>query len=345
MRHSAAPPSKRKPAVMHCQKVHANPAVYLVRVPFENHKLDSTNCYVVVDDGEALVVDTGAPSPEGPAFWAAAFDELGVDARQASFFLTHLHFDHAGLVDQIVAPDAPIYLNRQDYQRTQPAEAKHRFTLLHRALVAEGADVDSARCAIESRSQFTHIIQKEHRLKFVKEGDPIRVGGHTFRVVDTAGHTPGHQGLYDPESGILFGGDHVLFIMSSGLGLFLPEGDALLTYLANLEKVRALGVRTLLHSHGPLRKDVNERIDQLRDHQLRRAERVASIVREQPGLTGFEITQRIGFNLPFATWDDIPCVQRLTVMELGAVFLRHLEERGAVKVKLDDAGARRYWPQ
>lgn len=330
---------------MHFTQVHTSPDVYLVRVPFDNYKLDSTNCYVVKDGDEALVVDTGAPSEEGEAFLRAALSELNVDPQRTSFFLTHLHLDHAGLVDAVVGPEAPLYVNECDFKRIQPDEVQRRFELLYHALVAEGADADSARCSVESRKQFSNIIQKNHDVRFVREGDEIAVGRHTFLVVDTAGHTPGHQALYHPDSGVLFGGDHVLFVMSSGMGLFLPEGDSVQTYLDNLQKVRNLDARLLCHSHGPLRDDVSERIDHLGNHQRKRAERVLSLVQENPGATGFEITQRIGFRLPFATWDEIPCVQKLTVMEIGAAFLRHLEMRELVRHEVDDRGAKRYFPR
>lgn len=328
---------------MHFAQVRTAPDVYRIRVPFDNYKLDSMNCYVVKDGEDALVVDTGAPADESRNYLCAALDELRVDPQRASFFLTHLHLDHAGLVDAVVGPEAPLYVNERDFRRIQPDEVQRRYEELYRALVAEGADADSARCSIESRKQFSHIIQKNHDVRFVHEGDGISVGRYLFRVVDTAGHTPGHQALYHPESGVLFSGDHILFVMSPGMGLFLPDGDSVQTYLDNLQKVRDLDVRLLCHSHGPLHDGVNERIDHLMSHQRKRAERALSLMRETPGATGFEITQRIGFKLPFVTWDEIPCVQRLTVMEIGAAFLRHLEKRGAVRHELDDDGVKRYW--
>lgn len=336
---------------MHYVQVHTDPDVYLIQVPFSNYKLDSTNCYVLIDEGEALVVDTGAPSEDGRIYLATALEELGVDPAQASFFLTHLHLDHAGLVDALVPPEAPLFLNERDYRRTQPAEVQRRYEALYRALVAEGADPDSARCSIESRSQFSHIIQKSHNLVFTKDGDAITVGSRTLRVVDTAGHTPGHQALYDPQSGILFGGDHVLFVLSPSIGLFLPEpdapsnaGDSVQTYLNNLNKVRALNPTALFHSHGPLREDIDERIAWLYAHQQERADRVLSLVREHPDASGFEITKLIGFNLPHDTWEDVSCVQRLTLMEIGTAFLRHLELRGEVEARIDANGVHRYRP-
>ena len=67
-----------------------------------------------------------------------------------------------------------------------------------------------------------------------------------------------------------------------------------------------------------------------------------SLVGEHPDATGFEITKLIGFNLPHKTWEDVSCVQRLTLMEIGAAFLRHLELRGLVEARTDGDGIRRY---
>lgn len=329
---------------MRYTQVHNNPDVYLIRVPFDNYKLDSTNCYAVVDDGEALVVDTGAPSPEGRLHLAGALNELGIDPANASFFLTHLHLDHAGLVDYLVPPKAPVYLSRRDYLRILPDEVDRRFNLLHDELVAEGSDPESTRACIGSRSRFSNIIKAPHRLFFTTAGDAIRVGRYTFEVVDTSGHTPGHQSLYHPESGILFGGDHILFVMSSSMGLFLPDGDSVQIYLDSLERVRKLSPRHLFHSHGPLRDDIVQRIDWLERHQLERAERVRTLVEEHPGATGFDITKMIGFKVPYGSWEEVACVQRLTMMEIGASFLRHLTAKGVIRRETDSDGIRRYFP-
>ena len=77
-------------------QVHSGPDVFEVKVPFANVSTSATNCFVVMDGGEALVVDTGAPTDEGAAVLDASLDELGIDRARATFFLTHLHLDHAG---------------------------------------------------------------------------------------------------------------------------------------------------------------------------------------------------------------------------------------------------------
>ena len=73
-------------------------------MPFQNISTNDTNCYIVKDGDDVLVIDTGAPSDEGFAILDAALDELDVDRTRMRFFLTHLHLDHAGLVDRRAAP-------------------------------------------------------------------------------------------------------------------------------------------------------------------------------------------------------------------------------------------------
>ena len=43
-------------------QVHSDPDVFEVRVPFQNISTNDTNCYIVKDGDDVLVVDTGAPS-------------------------------------------------------------------------------------------------------------------------------------------------------------------------------------------------------------------------------------------------------------------------------------------
>ena len=142
-----------------------------------------------------------------------------------------------------------------------------------------------ARYAVEPR------LFDASRLELVAscDGDAIEVGRYRFRVVETPGHTPGHLALYEPESRILFGGDHVLFVISPSIALFPDGADGLQAYLDSLDKVRALRCEKLFVAHGEPRDDFDERIGWLRDHHLERLEETRGIVRDRPGLVGEEV--------------------------------------------------------
>ncbi|WP_270298379.1 MBL fold metallo-hydrolase, partial [Eggerthella sinensis] len=123
----------------------------------------------------------------------------------------------------------------------------------------------------------------------VLRGDAIDVGRYRFRVVETPGHTPGHLSLYEPQSRILFSGDHVLFVISPSIALFPDGADGLQAYLDSLDKVRRLACRRLFVSHGEPRDDFEARIDWLAAHHLERLDETRAIVRENPGLAGEEV--------------------------------------------------------
>ena len=329
---------------MHSIQMHAAPDVFEVKVPFENVSTSATNCFVVIDGGEALVVDTGAPTDEGAAVLEAALDELGVDRRRATFFLTHLHLDHAGLVDAVVPAGARVCASEVDFAAVRATRAAAYFEETRRLFEREGLSFTDAsgfaRYAIEPQLFDPERID----LAFVGEGDELRVGRYVLRVVETPGHTPGHLSLFESSSGILFGGDHVLFVISPSIALFPDGTDGLQAYLDSLDKVGALGCKRLLVSHGEPRDDFAERVDWLAEHHVARLREAAAIVAAEPGLTGEQVIRRIRWNVPHDRWEDISFVQRWCIVTEGIVILDHLADRALVRRELDDRGVWRYAP-
>lgn len=324
-------------------QVHSNPDVFEVRVPFENISTSHTNCYIVKDGDDALVIDTGAPSDEGCTILDETLDELGVDRARLRFFLTHLHLDHAGLVDRVALPGAKLYVSSVDFEAVRASRAASSYDAARRAFVAEGVSPSDAsgyaRYAVEPR------LFDASRLTLVPscEGDVVEVGRWRLRVVETPGHTPGHLALYEPESRILFSGDHILFVISPSIALFPGGGDGLQAYLDSLAKVRKLGVKRLFISHGESCDDFDERIDWLATHHLERLEETRGIVAATPGLTGEEVIRAIRWNVPFDTWDKISFVQRWCIVTEGVVILNHLVEGGVIRREVDDRGKHRYF--
>ena len=175
------------------------------------------------------------------------------------------------------------------------------------------------------------------------EGDVVEEGRWRLRVVETPGHTPGHLALYEPESRILFGGDHVLFVISPSIALFPDGADGLQAYLDSLDKVRALRCEKLFVAHGEPRDDFDARIDWLAAHHLERLEETRGIVSAQPGLTGEEVIRAIKWNVPFDTWEEVSFVQRWCIVTEGVVILNHLVGSGAIRREKDESGINRYF--
>ncbi len=327
---------------MSWSKVHSDPDVYEVRVPFQNVSTSATNCFVVMDGGEALVVDTGAPTEEGAAVLDAALDEIGVERSRATFFLTHLHLDHAGLVDRVAPEGATVLVGSADFDAMRASGAS-AYERMRRLLASEGVSLSDASGYARHSVEMPLFDPTRVDVRFAVEGDEVPVGGRRLRVVEVPGHTPGSLALFDPASRILFGGDHVLFVISPGIALFPDGRDGLQAYLDSLEKVRSLGCSRLFVAHGDERDDFEARIDWLRAHHLGRLEEAQGIVRSCPGLSGEEVVRSIKWNVPFERWEDISFMQRWCIVMEGLVFLNHLVDRGLVRRDEDEAGVRRYF--
>jgi hydroxyacylglutathione hydrolase len=76
----------------------------------------------------------------------------------------------------------------------------------------------------------------------VREGDEVRIGAETGRVIDVPGHTAGHNAYHFAGSGLLFCGD-TLFAMGCGR-LFEGTPEAM---FASLGKLMALPDATLVY--------------------------------------------------------------------------------------------------
>lgn len=328
---------------MHSTYLHAHPDVFEVKVPFRNVSTNATNCYIIRDGDDVLVVDTGAPTEKGASLLSEALDELGIDRTRARYFLTHMHLDHAGLVDAVVPSGATVYVSSVDFEAERATHAAAYFERVRRDLEQQGLSFSDASGFARYSSEPRLFDPERLDMQFVREDDTIRVGRFPFRVVETPGHTPGHLVLFEPQSRMLFGGDHILFVISPGIARFLDGANGLQAYLDSLEKVRLLGPRRLFLSHGDERDGILDRIAWLDRHHRERLEEAVSLVKELPGLTGEGVIRRIRWNVPADTWEDISYLQRGYILNQGIVMLDYLVDRGRIGRELDARGVYRYF--
>jgi glyoxylase-like metal-dependent hydrolase (beta-lactamase superfamily II) len=100
----------------------------------------------------------------------------------------------------------------------------------------------------------------------VKESDILSIGDYKLRVIETPGHSPCHQCLYDDKNKILFCGDHILFDISPNITYWDELDNALKSYLENLDKVAKLEVKLVLPGHRRIMNDHRKRIEELKKH-------------------------------------------------------------------------------
>lgn len=134
-----------------------------------------TNCYIVEQDGEVMVIDPGDD------LTLIVADIKGRPVKQV--VVTHAHWDHLSALSGVVeATGAPVAMGQAD------------APLVDGVAVQKGHDIDRGHGA-------PHVDIILH------DGDELSLGSRTFRVIETPGHSAGSICLYCAEEGVLFSGD------------------------------------------------------------------------------------------------------------------------------------------
>jgi glyoxylase-like metal-dependent hydrolase (beta-lactamase superfamily II) len=152
--------------------------------------------HLVVDDGHAVFVDTGA-APAHPRLMQA-LTEVGLAPDQVDYvFLTHVHLDHAGGAGQLMRalPRARAVLH--------PRGAPH---------MVDPAKLIAGTVAVYGeamyRELYGEIVPVEaDRVILANDGDRIALGSRTFELLDTPGHARHHYCAHDLDHDDIFSGD------------------------------------------------------------------------------------------------------------------------------------------
>lgn len=114
----------------------------------------------------------------------------------------------------------------------------------------------------------------------VSDEEWLHIGNRDFQALHTPGHTGDHLCLWDPGSGILLSGDHVLPTITPHISGLTPSPDALAEFVTALRRVAALeGVTRVLPAHGLPFEDLPARVDAIvahHDDRLAALERIAA---------------------------------------------------------------------
>ncbi len=106
----------------------------------------------------------------------------------------------------------------------------------------------------------------------VHHADRLQLAGREWWCIHTPGHTVDHLCLFDPETGTLLSGDHVLPTITPHVS-GVNRADSLKSYLATLDLVGRLpDVKLGLPAHGRPFDDVPARVEAIKEHHYERME-------------------------------------------------------------------------
>ena len=197
---------------------------------YEPHQFEETISYLIIGETKALLFDTGM----GISDLKKVTAEL---TRVAIVVLnSHTHNDHVGDNWQF---DTVLGMST-DFTRRNARGSKEDA----QAEIAPGEICGTLPKGFDAKAYAT---RPWHISSYVHDGDHIDLGGRTFEILTTPGHTPDSISLLDRANGLLFTGDTYY---PAPIWLYRPETD-LNAYAASIRRIAALApeVKMVLGAH------------------------------------------------------------------------------------------------
>ncbi|WP_240374067.1 MBL fold metallo-hydrolase [Bacillus piscicola] len=233
---------------------HPSFTYYPVSVPVPGD-LRSINFYLLLVDGDLILFDGGLPDE---TYWNALVESLHENGFSlgdiSAVLLSHHHNDHCGVVNQLTEKeDIPVYAHEKAIPYLQRDEQ-----LLQKRAEFFKKLYQEFDCGEEGEKQVAHLLRSiETNRPFAIEAaiKPIEEFHlPLFQLLHLPGHSPDQVGLWEEETGLLFGADFLIQHISSN-ALIGPDenGNRLPSLIQNVEtlqKVSELPVSCVLSGHG-----------------------------------------------------------------------------------------------
>jgi glyoxylase-like metal-dependent hydrolase (beta-lactamase superfamily II) len=203
--------------------------------------------------------------------------------------ITHPHFDHFGAVADIVKlSNAEVWTSKGGavYLRSFAAWQKdfeYYADVLRQAGVP--GDLHVYLDHLYERARVYGCLTPVTRV--LEEADKIDLGSATYIVRTVPGHSPWCILIHTEDRETAFSGDFLLKHRRPNAILQRPTATgpnyrSLQTYLASLQKIKQMAIRTVFPGHGEIIRDVSKRIDEIISSIERRKKLVSSILQQGP---------------------------------------------------------------
>lgn len=332
------------------------PGVVWMRMPLPM-ALNHINVWGIEDVGESgepgwALVDTGMRTDETLAAWrdlfAGARDQGPDPGSVTRVIATHMHPDHIGMAGWLTRKfSCRLWMTRLEYLNCRVLTAdtgreapEDGVAFYRRAGWSESA-IENYQARFGNFGKRIHALPDSYRR--MVDGEEIRMGANTWRVIVGTGHSPEHACLYSETLKVLISGDQVLPRISSNVSVHPtePDADPMREWLESLAKLKreVPDDVLVLPSHNECFRGLHARLDYLAASQLRTLDRLRKTLREPrrvvdvfAALFGRSIDQTDGGLLNLATGESLAC-------------LNYLLHRGELLKTLDDAGVAHYQTQ
>lgn len=271
--------------LLQCQQV--ADGVWRAAVPLPN-RLVSVNAYLLANAGEAFLVDTAYVPGRDWGHIPRLMRAASVKPTQLrGLVLTHTHVDHVGHIRALedwIGLSAYIHPDEELTSAWAAQENRGRF---QGWLAEQGVDTGTA-----ARLGVVLARGREPMPRWpqpIADGQSLRIGTATWRVLHTPGHTPGHVCLFRESDGTLLTGDHILPNTSSNISVRPGQPyNPLARYLSGLRMIGELPNRLALPGHGQPIRDLEPLLLRRISHHDRRLADVTELT-GATALTSFQV--------------------------------------------------------
>ncbi|MFC1892420.1 MBL fold metallo-hydrolase [Chloroflexota bacterium] len=304
------------------------PGVFQLPLPLPNLSLDHVNTYLVRNDSECLLIDTGWNIPESFNSLKAQLEEIGVGFEDISqIIITHIHPDHYGLagkMKQVSPAMIALHYKGKDNIESRYINMDNLLDEMTQWLRSNGTPADElSKLQMASVEMAKHVTATPPDVT-LRGGELITCGDFHFNVLCTPGHAPDHISLYEPHRRLFISGDHILPRITPNIGLH-PQTtpNPLRDYLNSLNSIKQLDVSLVLPGHEEPFTNLKQRVEQLIEHHRVRNSGILKVLGEKTK-TAYQIATELKWkgDINKNSWNDlIPLDRRIAVLET----LSHLE--------------------
>lgn len=282
-----------------------------------------------------------------------SYDTLEAGLKQGGYavsdikdvLVTHVHPDHFGLAKRLrEETGARIVLHRAEAQTLMidPGQEVHWQMEADFHGVQHGVPDDERQHMQREVGDFRKFVDHSPPDLLVEDGQRLDLPGWELDGVWTPGHTPGHMCFVDAGRKVMFTGDHVLPRITPNISVHSNNPpDALAKYLDSLTKVAevadAIADLEGLPGHEYRYAGIRARAEELIGHHEERLAELVEIVRDQPGVTTWEISQRLTWTRP---WTTFRFPERRAALGEAVSHVELLQQRGVVRT---DPGETNRW--
>jgi glyoxylase-like metal-dependent hydrolase (beta-lactamase superfamily II) len=262
-----------------------------VPLPVGLNNIETINAYVLADGDRVTLVDCGVwrsePGNDGMPALERGLNAAGFAVRDISrLIVTHAHIDHYGLAGRIMeVTGAELWmhgftdLDCEKYRHPDTAMARRRDTYEDHG-VPEPERVALAEGLGRWMPYLHSVVEASTRLR---GGERIEIGGRTWDVLHTPGHSLGHVCVASAADRVVFSGDHLLPGVTPPVTFERGfDADPLRSYLASLQRIADLDPDLVLPGHGSPFHGGRRRIEAILRTKTRRLEAVRRMIEDRP---------------------------------------------------------------